>query len=361
MLKKLDRYIIWKFISTFVVMLGFFILVVIVFDISEKIEEFVKTDGPTIHEIIFDYYANFLPYFLNLFSPLFIFIAAIWFTSRMAFGTEFIAMYSSGISFYRLLIPYLIVGALLSGVSFYLNGYVIPDANKELNEFRSNYLKGPYHHSDLHIHRQLYEDIFMYMESLDYQDSTGYRFALEKFNDSNDLIYKLQSRKIAWNFNMEKWIAVDWQIRYFNRLEERIKTGDSLALSLPVKPKDFGNKKFSIRAMTNPELREFIALEKLRGEEQVVYYLVELYKRTSIPFSTIVLVMIAYALASRKVRGGMGVHLIVGILITFSYIIVLQFATTFATNAGTPPLLAAWIPNIFYFILALFLIFQAPK
>ena len=361
MLKKIDRYIIWNFLVTFIFTLGLFILIVIVFDISEKIEEFVKTDGPTIYEIIVDYYFNFIPYFVNLFSPLFIFIAAIYFTSRMAYRTEFVAMYSSGISFYRLLIPYTIVGLLMSVVSFSLNAYVIPDANKGLNDFRATYLKGPYHHHDLHVHRQLYENIFMYMESLNYQDSTGFRFSLEKFNDSNNLVYKLKSRKAIWNQNLGKWIAIDWQIRYFDDLNERVKTGDSLALSLPVKLKDFGNKQYSIREMTNPELKEFIELEKLRGEEEVIHYLVELYQRTAIPFSTVVMVMIAFALASRKIRGGMGAHLVVGFILVFAYVVFLKFTTVFATNAGFPPLPAVWIPNIVFLFIALILIFEAPK
>ncbi len=361
MLKRLDRYIIWNFLTTFLFTLGLFILVVIVVDLSEKIDNFVQKDGPSIHEIIFDYYFNFLPYFINLFSPLFIFIAAIYFTSRMAYGTEFIAMFSSGVSFYRLLMPYLFVGFLMSGASFYMHGYVIPEANKGINEFRANYILHDYHHGEKHIHRQLHDNIFMYMESFDVPDTTGYRFALEKFKDDNSLNYKIQARKAVWNYNLGKWIAVDWQIRYIDGMNERVKTGDSLALTLPIKPKDFGRKHYSIRAMTNPELREYIAIEKLRGESEVATYQVQLYQRSSMPFATVVMVMLAFSLASRKIRGGMGLHLGLGILIAFSYILFLQLSTTFATEAGFSPLLAVWIPNIIFFVLALILIYRAPK
>lgn len=361
MLKKLDYYIIRNFVSTFIFSLGLFILIVIVFDVSEKIEEFVKPDGPTLYQIVVEYYLNFIPYFMNLFSPLFIFIAAIYFTSRMAYSTEFIAMFSSGISFYRLMVPYLIVGIALACVSFYLNAYVIPDSNKELNRFKTVYIKGNYKHDERHIHRQLYHNVFMYMKSLNYRDSVGYQFTLERFDSTRKLVYKLQSRKIAWNYPKKYWTAVDWEARYFRPEGEAFRTGDSLNLPLPVEPNDFGRQKYSIRAKTNPELSRFIALEKLRGNKDVVNYMVEYYKRASMPFSAIVLVMLAFALASRKIRGGMGLHLGLGILLAFSYIMVLQLSSTFATNAGAPPLIAVWIPNFIYLIIAIILILRAPK
>lgn len=361
MLKKLDRYIIWNFVSTFIFSLGLFMLIVIVFDVSEKIEEFLKKDGPTLYEIVVDYYFNFLPYFMNLFSPLFIFIAAIYFTSRLAYNTEFIAMFSSGISFYRLMVPYLIVGIALAGASFYLNAYVIPNSNKELNDFRSEHLKGEYEHEGRHIHRQLYHNVFIYMKSLNYQDSVGYHFSLERFDSNRHLKYKLKSRKIAWNHKKKNWTAIDWQARYFTPVDEKFRTGDSLILPLPMEPTDFGKQKFSIRAKTNPELHRFIELEKLRGNKDVVNYMVEYYKRASIPFSTVVLVMMAFALASRKIRGGMGLHLGLGILLAFTYIMVLQLSSTFATNANAPPLIAVWFPNFLYLLIAIYLIIRAPK
>lgn len=361
MLKKLDRYIIWNYVSTFLFSLGLFILIVVVFDVSERIEDYVKTDGPTLSEIVFDYYFNFIPYFMNLFSPLFIFIAGIYFTSRMAYSTEFIAMFSSGISFYRLLIPYLLVGMTLAGTSFYLNAYIIPDANKELNKFRAEYLKGGYSHDGRHIHRQLYNNVFMYMKTLNYQDSLGYDFTLERFDTNRKLVYKLKSQKIAWDHQVRNWIAIDWQARYFRQDDEEFRTGDSLRLPLPVEPRDFGRQKYSIRAKTNPELSRFITLEKLRGNKEVATYMVEYYRRSSIPFSAIVLVIIAFALASRKVRGGMGLHLGLGILLAFSYIMVLQFSSTLVTNAGAPASVALWMPNLLYLLIAIVLMIRAPK
>ena len=361
MLKKLDRYIIWNYLSTFFFSLGLFILIVVVFDVSERIEDYVKADGPTLEEIVFDYYFNFIPYFMNLFSPLFIFIAGIYFTSRMAYSTEFVAMFSSGISFYRLLIPYLIVGVTVAGASFYLNAYVIPDANKELNKFRSAYLKGDYEHDGRHIHRQLYNNVFMYMKSLNYQDSVGYNFALERFDTNRKLIYKLKAKQIVWDHVAKNWQAINWQARYFDDRDEEFRTGDSLTLPLPVEPSDFGKQKYSIRAKTNPELSRFITLEKLRGNSDVANYKVEYFRRSSIPFSAVVLVIIAFALASRKVRGGMGLHLGLGILLAFSYIMFLQFSSTLVTNADVPAPIALWIPNLIYFLVAIYLVIKAPK
>lgn len=358
-MKLLDWYISTKFLKTFFFTLGLFILIVIIFDLSERIDNFLET-GPSVYEVIFVYYLNFIPYFMNLFSPLFVFISAIYFTSRLAYSTEFIAMFSGGVSFYRILVPYLAVGILLAGASFYLNGWVIPEGNKDLVKFKSQYINTSYYHSEHHIHRQLGNDLFMYMKQFSYSDSTGFDFALEKFK-GQDLVYKLRSQKVVWDYHLDKWQAVNWKIRYFDSLNERYKTGDTLNLSLPLTPEDFGQKDMNIKAMTNPELESFIAIEKMRGDKNVVLYLVEYYKRSSMPFATIVMTLLAFPLASRKVRGGMGLHLGIGIALAFSYILLLQLSTTFATNAGLHPMLAVWVPNILYLILSLILIYQAPK
>lgn len=358
-MKLLDWYISTKFLKTFFFTLGLFILIVIIFDLSERIDNFLET-GPSVYEVIFVYYLNFIPYFMNLFSPLFVFISAIYFTSRLAYSTEFIAMFSGGISFYRILVPYVAVGVLLAGASFYLNGWVIPEGNKDLIRFKSEYIKSAYDHSGEDIHRQLADDVFMYMKQFNYPDSLGYVFALEKF-DGTDLVYKLRSDKIIWDYHLDKWKATNWKIRYFDSVRERYKTGDTLNLSLPLSPEDFGRKEMNIKAMTNPELESFIAVEKMRGDSNVVLYLVEYYKRGSMPFATIVMTLLAFSLASRKVRGGMGLHLGIGIALAFSYIMLLQLSTTFATNAGLHPMLAVWVPNIIYLILSGVLIYQAPK
>lgn len=358
-MKLLDWYIGTQFLKTFFFTLGLFILIVIIFDLSERIDNFLET-GPTVYDVIFVYYLNFIPYFMNLFSPLFVFISAIYFTSRLAYGTEFIAMFSSGISFYRILVPYVVVAFLLAGASFYLNGWVIPEGNKDLVEFKSQYIKDGYTHTEEHVHRQLADDIFMYMNQFSYNDSTGFDFALEKF-DGQDLVYKLRAQKVIWDYHLDKWKAVNWKIRYFDSLNERYKTGDTLNLSLPLKPEDFGRKHMNIKAMTNPELASFIAIEKLRGDKEVQLYMVEYYKRSSMPFATVVMTLLAFALASRKVRGGMGLHLGMGIALAFSYILLLQLSTTFATNAGFPPLPAVWVPNFLYLVLSGILIYQAPK
>lgn len=353
------KYIVKKFFTTFLFMLGMFILIVIVFDISERMDNFIE-EGPTINEIVFDYYMNFVPYFINLFSPLFIFIAVIYFTSRMAYSSEIVAILSAGFNYYKLIIPYILVGAFFAGISFYLNGWVIPKGNVDLNKFRAKYLKGPYQNTEHNIHRQVAKDIYVYMENFDYRDSTGYRFSLEKF-ENDKLNYKLRSNKVNWDYKNKNWEAIDYSIRKIDGLDEEYLTGDTLDLTLPLHPEHFGRKKLNIKAMTNPELDKFIQQEKMRGEENVTLYMVERYKRESLPFATIILAVMALSISSRRVRGGMGLHLGLGVLLAFSYIVLLQFSTTFAINAGFNPILSVWLPNIIYGILTLFLIYKAPK
>lgn len=353
------RYIIRKFATTFIFTILLFILIAIVFDVSEKIDDFIENEAP-LRAIIVDYYFNFIPYFMNLFSPLFIFISAVYFTSRMASNTEFIAILSTGMNYYRLLIPYLFVGVILAIFSYYLNGWVIPRSNQNMVKFEAKYLKSPYQNTDMNIHRQLQKNQYMYMESFDYQDSMGFRFTLEQF-DGNSLKSKLSATSIKWDNQRHKWIARDYSKRILNGMQENYITGDTLILNLPITPEDFGRKDMAIQAMTNDQLNKFIETEKLRGDEQVSFYTVERYKRGSMPFATLVLIVIALALSSRKIRGGMGMHLGLGLLIAFSYILVLQFSTTFAIKSDFPPIFSVWLPNIIYGILGIILLAKTPK
>lgn len=359
MLKIIDRYIIKKFLLTFIFIIGLFILIAIVFDFSEKVDDFVKNQA-SLKVILLDYYTHFIPYFLNLFSSLFIFISAVYFTSRMAYQTEIIAILSSGVNFYRLLVPYFIVSLILASFSFYLNGWIIPISNQKLLDFEEKYVLNPYTNKELHIHRKIAPGIFIYMQSYNVQDSIGYQFSLEKF-DNNRLEYKLQSQSIKWNSNSQEWVAQRYRIRTIKEMEEKLVSGDKFSLKLPIHPDDFGRKTRNIQTMNNKELNDYIEIERMRGDSMIKYYLVEKYKRVSLPFATFILVLIAFSIASRKVRGGIGMHLGLGILLAFSYLIFLQFSSVFSFKGGLDPLLSVWIPNIVYAILAVILLLRAPK
>lgn len=336
-----------------------FILIAIVFDFAEKIDDFVKNEAP-IKAIIFQYYMNFIPVLLNLFSPLFIFIAAIFFTSKMASDTEIVAMLTNGINFYRLIVPYLIVSLILASFSWFLNSWVIPDSINKQHTFENKYVLNPFRNTDNHIHRQIEPGVFIYMQAYEVSDSMGYRFALEKFRD-NKLYYKLQSHNIRWEKTKNKWVVRGYTIRLIDSMSEKLLTGKELTLDLAITPADFGRKMASIQTLNNRELKEFIQKEVLRGETLTTFYKIELYRRLSMPFATFILVLIAFAMSSRKIRGGTGIHLAFGLLIAFTYIFFMQFSSVFSVKANVDPLLATWIPNIFFSIIGIFLLIRAPK
>ncbi|MBT3301998.1 MAG: YjgP/YjgQ family permease [Bacteroidetes bacterium] len=355
----IDKYIIRKFLSTFVFILALFIMISVVFDFSEKIDDFLNRNAP-LNEIVFDYYLNFIPYFMNLFSPLFIFISAVYFTSRMAYNTEIVAMLSAGVNFYRLLKPYFLVALLLAAFSWYLTGWVIPTGNEKLIEFESKYIKDPVIRGNSYLHRQIAPDVFIYIRNYNRKENSGSRFTLEKF-DETKLKFKIMALKIQWVDSTEKWKLTNYTIRKIEGLKETLVKGDDLQLKLPMHPRNFGRKTENIQSMDNRELSQFIKAEQLRGEDLVTFYVVEKAKRTSMPAATFILVLIAFSISSRRIRGGIGLHLGIGIMIAFSYILFMQFSTIFAINGNLNPILACWIPNILYAILGIVLVIKAPK
>jgi lipopolysaccharide export system permease protein len=358
-MKILDLYFIRKFLVTFFLIIGIFVLIAIIFDFAEKVDDFVKNQAP-LKAIVFEYYVNFVPYFMNLFSPLLIFISAVYFTSRMAANTEIVAMLTNGVNYYRLLVPYFIVALMLASLSWYLNSWVIPNGNKKEQAFEEKYILNKFMNTDNHIHRQIEPGIFIYLQSYDAQDSFGYKFTLERFNKYR-MVSKLEAQNIRWNNATGKWDLANYNIRTIDSFSEKYQSGRKMSLSLPISPSDFGRKTLSIQSMNNRELKEYIAKEKLRGEELVTFYEIEKYRRFGMPFATFILVLIAFSISSRKIRGGTGLHLAFGILIAFTYVLFMQFSSVFATKADLNPLLAVWIPNILYTLLGGFLLVKAPK
>lgn len=359
-INKLDRYITGKFLGTFFFAIALLMFITVIFDLSEKMDEFMENEAP-FRKIIFDYYLNFIPYFASLFAPLFTFISVIFFTSRLAYNTEFIAMLSSGVSFNRLLVPYFFSATIIMGINIYLGNYVIPKANKARFEFEDKY----YHSvirafTDKDVHRQIEPGVFIYLEGYSTYSNYGRKFSVEKYQEGK-LVSKLIAQDIRWDSIVDKWMVRNYMIRDYHGNEQTIRTGYDLDTSLNMSPGEFRMRENAIEAMNRPELSQFIKTKRMQGASKVEALLVEKHRRIAFPFSTLILTLIGVSVSSRKVRGGIGMHIGIGLLLAFSYILFMQFSTQFAINGSLSPLLSVWIPNIIFGGVAMLLYRIAPK
>ncbi len=348
--KTIDFYITGKFLGTFFYSIALILSIAIVFDFSENLDEFLSKDLPA-KEIIFDYYLNFIPYFANLFSPLFTFIAVIYFTSKMAYNTEIIAILSNGVSYKRLMRPYLVSAFILAAFSYVLGNYIIPPANGTMNEFRQKNIDNARPTSETNIHQQIEPGVYVYMERFS-PANVGAGFTLEKF-DGSKLIEKITAPNISWNADSGSWVMNNWRRRIIYDDYDAMSTGYRLDTVLNMTPSDFKTVKNEMETYTTPALNAEIRSMKMRGVRTVEWE-IEKHKRVAGPFSAFILTLIGVGLASRKIKGGLGFHLGLGLLLSFSYILFMQISTVFAISGNTPPLLAVWIPNILYSIIALF-------
>jgi lipopolysaccharide export system permease protein len=359
-MKLIDRYIIGKFLGTFFFSLLLIILIVVVFDISEKLEDFVGKEAP-LKSIVFDYYFNFIPYFINLFSPLFTFIAVIFFTSRMASRTEIVAILSSGVSYTRLLFPYMLSATVIAILSLLLNNFVIPHSTKKMIDFENTYIRNEFHNRDRNIHKQISPGNYIYLQSYNTEENTGYKFSIEKFNKGK-LYYKLMAETIKWDSIKKVWTINDYYIRYINDMDEFLKKGKKIDTALAFTPDEFGRKDNTIGTMDYNELNAYIESERLKGSDNIELIELEKQRRIAFPFATFILTLIGVSIASRKVRGGIGMHIGLGIGISFTFIMFMQITTTFAASGtGVSPLVAVWIPNIIFSFLAWYLLKVAQK
>jgi lipopolysaccharide export system permease protein len=358
-MKKIDWYIIKKFLSTFFFTISLILLIVIIFDVSEKIDDFLRNDV-ALKEIIFKYYLNFIPYFTNLFSPLFIFISVIYFTSKMANNSEIIAILNSGMSFTRLLRPFVISAVILSMMSFVLGNFIIPHTNKGKIDFENKYIRKKQQKRVKNIHMQIKKDQYIYLESYNKSKDIGYKFTLENFKD-NTLKSKLSANYIQFDTINNKWKIKDYFIRIYNDKNEDIIKGKELDTLINLKPTDFSKNTSLVETMGMKELNQFIKKEEIKGTAQITFHKIEKHKRIANPFSSIILTIIAVAIGSRKIRGGSGIPLSIGVIISFSYILFMQVSTTFATNGNLLPAIAVWIPNIIFSLIAIIFIKLAPK
>jgi len=359
--KKLDLYIVKKFMSTFFIAILLIIGIVIIFDISEKIDDFVVKQAP-LKAIVFDYYLNFVPFFMNMFSPLFVFISVIFFTSRMAANSEIVAILSCGVSYHRMMRPYLFSAAVLALLSLCLNLFIIPSSNAVRHAFEYQYTKKRAQVADQNVHYQISPGQFVFVESFSKWNNTAYRFTLEQFED-NHMVSKLSAESAAWDSLMGGWHLKKYFIRDYTEgsIVDNVRTGASLDTVINLTITDFYRKKNTVEDLPYGELKELIETQRMRGDANVKYSQMEQHKRLSLPFSAFILTIMGVSLSSRKRRGGIGWNLAIGIALSFSYILFMRFSEMFVYTGALPPGVAIWLPNLLFTLIAGILYKIAPK
>lgn len=357
---RLDWYIIRKFLGTYVFAIALIISIAVVFDFNEKMDKFTENEAPW-SKIIFEYYMNFIPYFSNLFSPLFVFISVIFFTSKLAENSEIIAMFSSGMSFKRMLRPYMISAGVIAIFTFGMNAYVVPNGSKVRLNFEDRYVKPKKKTHVRNVQLEVDKDVFAYIDSYNDATKTGNRFSLDKFVDKK-MVSHLTARSITYDTTqVNRWIINDYMIREMGEFKETITKGSTLDTLINMDPTDFLIMKNQQEMLTLPKLGEYIDKQKKRGFANIKEFEIEYHNRIAMSFASFILTLIGASLSSRKTKGGMGLHLGIGLALSFSYILFQRITATFTINGGLPPVIAVWIPNILYAGIGWYLYRRAPQ
>lgn len=362
-MKKLDWYIIKKFLVTFFFCLILFTVIAVAVDSSEKTDDFVKS-GFTTGQIILKYYSGFVPWIWGLLFPIFVFIAVIFFTSRMAVRSEIVAILSSGTSYPRFLRPFFIGGSFLALLLWYSNKNIIPKGNKKKSDFQEKYVDGfdPYKSRDYRstFYRRSDTNTYVGIRDYDTTSKTAGTFFLERIKD-NKVVYNLRAEVLRWDTAKKNWKLQNVTERIIDSMHEDVIRHNEMNLDLNIQPGDLKTDKYLKDKLSTAELKRFIRMEELRGTEGLNTYKVELYRRSATPAAVLLLTMIGAIIASRKTRGGSGLHIALGIVIAAFFVLSDRFSTVFSTNASLPPLLAAWLPNILFSLVAFVLYRKAPK
>lgn len=358
MLTILDKYIIKRFLGTYLFSIALIISIAVVFDFNEQLDKFIKTDAP-VKAIIFEYYLNFIPYYVNLFSALFVFLSVIYFTSKLADNSEVIAMLSTGMSFRRLMKPYMISAAIIAIISFLLTSFIIPPANQVRIKFQNKHIRNKEITFANRIQIQIEPGVIAYFNRYDNTDKMGSNFSLDKFEDK-ELVSRLTANRIAYNSDYS-WTIYDYTIRDFDGMREHITKGTKMDTTLSIVPSDFLISANDFEQMTTSELYVHVDRQKDRGIGNVQAFEIEYHKRFASIASAFILTIIGASLSSRKVKGGMGLNIGIGLLLSVSYILFLTISSTFAVSGLVSPLIAAWIPNIIFVLIAGFLYKRAPN
>lgn len=356
MFKILDRYIIRKFLGTYCFSLALILAITVMFDINEKLDAFQKAP---LKETVFDYFVNFLPYFANQFSPLFVFISVIFFTSKLAGNSEIIAMLSSGVSFNRLLRPYMVSASIIAAVTLILSAYIIPPANAKRIQFTNTYVKDKRVNVISNVQMKIGPGQVVYFGDFSAANKRGSRFSLDKF-DGNRLTSRLTAGSAIWRGGYS-WRLRNYSERTFGESREILRTGIEMDTVIPVAPGDIIISRQDQEKMTSPELARYIDRQRQRGVANIKQFEIEYHRRYASCAAAFILTLIGVSLSSRKVKGGMGLNIGIGLALSFTYILFMGVTQTFAINGMTTPVVAMWIPNIVYTIIAIVLYIKANR
>lgn len=347
--------------------------VITVIDLTEKMDKYAKANLGGME--ILGYYLDFIPWIGSLVTPITIFIATVYVCARMAGHTEVIAILSSGVSFKRMLLPYFIGAFIVAAISFVLSGWIIPNSNKSRLAFEVQYLKNKYYFDKQNIHIQVAPNTYLYMKSYNNTNETGYQFTLEKFQD-NKLIEKLTAHRIEWDTAKQKWTLRDWRIKRVEGIfdknqamptavrtetKEQVYSGTTLDTALVIHPKEFESDYRKYDGMTLNELGHYIRTLRARGSTGIEVYEVEKYTRYSAPFTIFILVFMGVIVSARKSRGGTGLQIALGFLLSFVFILFFTLFRTFAENGSMPPQISVWIPNLVFAVISLVMYKYVPR
>ncbi|HMQ00904.1 MAG TPA: LptF/LptG family permease [Cyclobacteriaceae bacterium] len=378
-MRLIDRYILRQFLGTFFFVVLILVSVITVIDLTEKTEKYVKNNVSAMQ--ILGYYLDFVPWVAGLITPITVFIATVYVTSRMAGRTEIVAILSSGVSFKRLMLPYFLGAFVIASLSFWLNGWIIPNSNKTRLAFEVEYLKGKYYFDQRNIHIQVEPGVFLYMQSYNNTTDVGYRFTMERF-EGNRLIEKLSANSIVWDANKEKWILKNWLHRkvdpifvlasltrdsipqdsiFYERPRDVITRGDSKDTTLVIHPKEFESDYRKFDGMTLNDLDEYIETLRARGSAGVLPYEVEKHTRYAAPFSIFILAFMGVIVSARKSRGGTGFQIALGFLLSFIFILFFMMFRSFAEAGSLPAGISVWIPNIIFALIAALMYKYVPR
>lgn len=349
-IKQLDLYIIRKFLGTYFFAILLILAIIVMFDVNEKMDKFLQAP---LKATIFDYYVNYLPYMANQFSPLFTFIAVIFFTSKLAGNSEIIAILSSGVSFRRLLVPYMVSALVIAVFTFTLDAFIIPPANVKRIDYQNKYIKNKVVDYGSNIQLQVVPGEIAYMSRFDNRSKTAYNFSLEKF-DGKVLRSRLTASSAVYD-TLYRWTVRDYMIRDFKGMKEEIRQGGRLDTVVPIEPRDFLIAQNDHEKMTTPDLYNYINRQKMRGVANIKGFEIELHRRFAMTAAAFILTLIGMSLSSKKVKGGMGINIGIGLVLSFSYILFSTVTSTFAISGYTTPFIAMWIPNVVYLIIGIFL------
>ena len=357
-MKRLDKYIIGKFLGTFFFSIVLIMSIAVVFDLTEKLDDFFENQV-TVREIIFDYYLNFIPYFMNMFSPLFIFISVIFFTSKLAGDSEIIAILASGVSYHRLMWPYFVSALLLFVFSFWMTGYVIPPASEKMFTFQDKYIQHFSRENARNVQMEVEPGTILYIESFQKRTNMGYRSSLEHF-DGKQLTMRITADRIhydsAYNWHFDKYVRRD-----FNGMRETLTRGNRLDTIIPVQPKELFYTAENAQMMPNPELRAYIKTQRQRGSGNVQAFETEWWKRWASPIGAFIMTLLGVTLSSKKVRGGMGKNLGAGLTLSALYILFSTVSTTFSVSGVMSPFMSVWLPNFLFLVIGVLLYLRVSK